>query len=230
MKELAAEAVMPRISDVLVEAIDCPPGSDQGYLAMYVERSERRPHQCEFGRKAYYRRAGSSSRRMELFEIEDAFRRMAAPQLELSSQLHAGSQFRGTKPETNEVIIEFSLSNASGVSATYPYIFVDGPKFATDFVQPPGVIGRQEGGRWCFEAGVGVAIHPGVCRPICRLRRSIEVTPGATGRGVFVSRLAASTGPLRILYGCRDTRLREEMLIIKPEQWVAMIDNATLQN
>ena len=58
---LLSQAIMPRYEGIIVEAIPTDSSADAGYLLMYVERSERRPHRCEFGDKQYFKRSGDSS-------------------------------------------------------------------------------------------------------------------------------------------------------------------------
>jgi hypothetical protein len=120
---LSSEALMPRINNVAIEAIEEPVGSGVGYLAIYVERSDRRPHYCQVKDvRGYYRRALSSSRMMEHFEIEDAFKRFQVPELELGFLLYGGGMISaGALPYPVATIgFELPLKNTSDVSAMFP--------------------------------------------------------------------------------------------------------------
>jgi hypothetical protein len=116
MAGLAVDALMPRWS-VKMESIPDPAVAGGGYLAMYVERSDRRPHRCQFGEKQYYRRAGSSSRMMEHFEIEDAFKRRATAHLDANYDVRSEETMGGPQGSTATVLVVISLFNSSATSA-----------------------------------------------------------------------------------------------------------------
>lgn len=61
------QLLMPRHEGINIEHIPTADASGSGYLVIYVERSERRPHRSEAkGDKHYYKRSGESSFAMEL--------------------------------------------------------------------------------------------------------------------------------------------------------------------
>lgn len=77
---LLAQYLMPRHDGVRHLAVPSGRGDGSGYLAIHVERSDRRPHQSKApddGR--YYKRAGDSTFAMEHYDIEDAFSRTHSP-------------------------------------------------------------------------------------------------------------------------------------------------------
>jgi predicted HTH transcriptional regulator len=79
-----AELLMPRHDGIDIETVEDPATAGAGYLAIWVERSARRPHRSEAaGDKRYYKRAGDSSFIMEHYDIEDAFNRIAPTHLRL---------------------------------------------------------------------------------------------------------------------------------------------------
>ena len=173
MARLAVEALMPRHAGILVEAIpETFPNETSGYLAMYVERSERRPHRCEFGDKYYYRRAGSTSRSMEHFEIEDAFRRFAVPQLSLDYvPIYTGQSadaYRGTVT----ISLELTSTNISRVSARFPYVAVKliRPLLPDPHRAAPGVLPSRRDDWQYFEGGADIVIYPGVSRRMGSVR------------------------------------------------------------
>ncbi len=84
-----------------------------------VPRSERRPHRAEAsGLKQYFKRSGSSSYEMEHFDIEDAFRRKAAPDLDVELFLRQAMQ-SGYDVTLN---FEFHLKNISENIAEIPFL------------------------------------------------------------------------------------------------------------
>jgi predicted HTH transcriptional regulator len=78
-----SQVIIPRHDGIAVEAI-AKQDTGAGYLLVYVERSERRPHRSEVD-KLYYKRSGDSSIAMEHYDIEDSFKRIQTPILELGS-------------------------------------------------------------------------------------------------------------------------------------------------
>ena len=202
---------MPRHEGILVEAIPAqhPPGA--GYLVMYVERSERRPHRCEFSEKRYYKRSGDSSIMMEHFDIEDAFKRFAVPELELRYQLkHGGSQ----SPAGNQVFIVWialSLINRSNVTARFPYLIVDhmsGVVGINARHDVQGLVPRQDGGSFVFEGSTGLVIHPG-------LERELAVVEVQCRRG---ARDALQSVVIHYRCGCDNARVMEGDLTIPREE------------
>ena len=93
-RTLSSEALMPRIKNVDFATIEEPAVPGTGYLAMYIERSERRPRKFR-GPKGYYRRSMSSTREREHFELEDAFKSLQIPELELDLKMFGGSTYSG---------------------------------------------------------------------------------------------------------------------------------------
>jgi predicted HTH transcriptional regulator len=87
MRRCAGDLLMPRHDGIEIAAIpSATKGS--GYLAVYVERSERRPHRSEAsGDKRYYKRASNQTLVMEHYDVEDAFKRMVVASLELHYQV-----------------------------------------------------------------------------------------------------------------------------------------------
>lgn len=87
-----AELLMPRHPGIEIEIVEEKTARGSGYLAIWVERSERRPHRSEAsGDKRYYKRSGDSSFVMEHYDVEDAFKRITVATLELGlEQVIAG--------------------------------------------------------------------------------------------------------------------------------------------
>ena len=130
-----AEAVMPRHS---VDLATIPSGKNDGsgFLAMYVDRSERRPHRSELVTKAYFKRIGNRTVQMEHYDIDDAFKRNTVAELEVTAKVLDPDLSKYVDPgETTEVRIEIRLVNKSTVSAQYPYLkFESKPNGAVDYV------------------------------------------------------------------------------------------------
>lgn len=171
---LISQALMARHEGILVEAIPAahPPGA--GYIAIYVERSERRPHRAELGVGHYYKRVGDSSVAMEHYDIEDSFKRAVVPWLEVKWFVFPRTN---TDPDGNlrNVAINIHLRNPSPVTARFPFLILN--KVQGAIVQPtalfsqhrPGEAYRFYNGEHYFLGAVDDVIHPGLIMPIAQL-------------------------------------------------------------
>jgi hypothetical protein len=125
------DLVEPRVN-LLLHRIPVDHTPDAGYLVIEVPRSERRPHQS-IPDHQYYRRSGSSSYPMNHFEIEDAFRRIAAPDLSLwftreVAQYEAGTPLFGRAEPRQR--IRFRIRNDGAATAkhlTLAFVYGTGP-------------------------------------------------------------------------------------------------------
>lgn len=124
VERLVSQAIMPRHEGVRIVAVDGGAGDGSGYLAVSVERSERRPHRAEMGDKAYFKRVGDSSIRMEHYDIEDAFKRASAAELRVKLVLSENGHTMIPSGRLIGTKIDFVLENASSLSARYPYFAV----------------------------------------------------------------------------------------------------------
>jgi hypothetical protein len=164
------ELLMPRHDGIEVEAIDDPATAGAGYLAIWVDRSDRRPHRSEAaGDKRYYRRAGDSSFVMEHYDIEDAFNRTAPTELKL-----AVAEIRNTPggpsgdgmTRTNHYLA-FFFNNEDRSSASAPYCWVDKitagrPLAKVDGMQPSVLDPYLNGTKLVFGSSSQVLVHPGM--------------------------------------------------------------------
>lgn len=130
VRAFSGHVLLPRHDGIRVEAIPSLERRGSGYLAIYVERSERRPHMSKApddGR--YYRRAGTNSFAMEHFDIEDAFSRSAVPQLELKVEMLQGIKMLSDGGW--KVMIQVGIANVGEVLVRYPYVNIVGCQNAT---------------------------------------------------------------------------------------------------
>jgi hypothetical protein len=110
---------MPRHDGIRLAAVRSEQQSGAGYLLVYVERSERRPHRCEAtGEGRYFKRAGDNTFPMEHYDIEDAFRRASLPDLAMKWSLvwHGGT----SGPEGQTVLLSTSTLQFSWQPGSLP--------------------------------------------------------------------------------------------------------------
>ena len=115
----SGQLLQPRHDGIVVEAIPSQQTPGAGYLLVYVDRSERRPHRSEAaGQKQYFKRAGDSSFEMEHYDIEDAFRRSVSAELVLEL-CRSNYTLSGDHVFTDLI---FELKNMSSLTARFPYL------------------------------------------------------------------------------------------------------------
>ena len=162
----SGELLMPRHDGILVEAIEHPEKAGSGFLAVWIERSERRPHRSEAtDDKRYYKRAGDSSFIMEHYDIEDAFNRVAPVDLGLVFDAPTRSAGEDAEKLTTRYrcSMDFSLENRSALSACAPYVWID--RIVGVAVNPPTspILARgQFGTRVLFHGSATTFVHPGL--------------------------------------------------------------------
>jgi hypothetical protein len=138
-----SQVIMPRHDGILIEAIRIGQKADAGYLIVYVDRSERRPHRSEID-KHYYKRSGDSSIPMEHYDIEDSFKRLVVPTLDLKWNLVRSNNSAGPQGYSVSLAIDLRLLNTSSVSARFPYVLID-DKGGTQPANSAGITGRVDG-------------------------------------------------------------------------------------
>lgn len=178
-----SQAIMPRHEGIRVLPISRSTERDSGYLAVRVERSERRPHRCEFGEKQYFKRIGDSSIAMEHYDIEDAFNRIVVPSLEADHVLSNGGQ-KNTPTGLHAIVrITIFLRNISQVSARFPYFAIEA-KSESVIAEPTEHRGfRQQTGR--FFGGADDVIHPELAIKALTLTREFRIRDGHLARGTL---------------------------------------------
>jgi hypothetical protein len=209
----AAEAIMPRHEGVRVEAIPAKTSPGSGYLVIFVPRSERRPHRSEFGEKVYYKRAGDSSFVMEHYDVEDSFKRLVVPWIDVTYTIQDAGHTSGPDGEFGLLDIHLTLTNPSAVSARFPYLIIASPY---EGVRPHAFPARAEDGEWHFTGGADHVIHPGLAITAARVSRKIKLR---THRLEPVLR-PGSLKPIVIDYrcGCFNSRQTSGQISIPPDE------------
>lgn len=230
------DLLLPRHDGIEVVAVADPAGKDTGYLAVWVDRSERRPHQSQAAKdRRYYKRAGDSSFVMEHYDVEDAFRRQTTPELSLTLRMGGISRkqgggfgvFKGYR-------FVFSLYNASLVTARFPYVHfmtLNGlyiPRYGT----PPLRQRRQEG-RLCFDGGADDVIHPDQSLDAGVLELGVitrgltkelaDLSSGQVPEQMTTEPLATAAMRFECGFGAENCRMRKEERSFSAEQILTLI-------
>ncbi|MPZ35793.1 MAG: hypothetical protein GEV13_33340 [Rhodospirillales bacterium] len=142
-----------------------PDKTGSGFLALWVERSERRPHRSEAkDDKRYYKRAGDSSFVMEHYDIEDAFNRVGVPDLQLfvARTTNEDRGFDGVR-HTYRIGLHFSLQNNGSLSACAPFVRIDNFVGGEISQAAPLLLKRRTlGGQTVYQGDAAVFVHPGL--------------------------------------------------------------------
>lgn len=207
------ELLLPRHEAIDVLAIEDCAGSDVGFIAIWVDKSGRRPHMSQ-NDKRYYKRAGDSSYKMEHHDIEDAFNRLAPPELEFRfSDRSRGASYSVDGWRVTEFFLDFSLVNRGRLSACAPYVRVENLVGGTIVPIVSGTGGASIlalhtfGPAHLFSGDANVFVHPGLALPACRLKFPVSERPGHGSYigGTPVSDAAVSFG---FAYGCQHLPMR----------------------
>jgi hypothetical protein len=219
--------LQPRHEGIEVLSLPDPAAPDCGCLAIWIERSDRRPHQSQAAKdRRYYKRAGDSTFVMEHYDIEDAFKRNAVAELELEvSSVRKTSLNSGGGREVQNYEIRFMLKNVSSVSARAPYVLLKqclGGQAVPVRTRVPDRSGPEEVTLRRIELSTGiifsgdamVLIHPGLELPAFDMHIETVRQHGDSWRhnGVVVSTSGIS---LECGFGCEHGRMITRMF-----QWV----------
>jgi hypothetical protein len=239
-----AELLMPRHPGIEIEIVEEKSAPGSGYLAIWVERSERRPHRSEAaGDRHYYKRSGDSSFIMEHYDVEDAFKRTTVATLELGleqviagqaetvSNLAAGSIQR---LDVQDFRLRFGLRNVSTVSARAPYVRVSSPFGCTPIavvtslpnVRPPKLSLEQQSvssGTMFFGDAVTL-LHPELHLPAFDLSLRI-VRPQATQWHHNNVPLVVSAMSFDFAFGSQDARMVRGSFSWRGRELVKLLGN-----
>jgi hypothetical protein len=178
-----SQAIMPQHDGIRMLSILSSSTPGAGYLVIHVERSERRPHRCEFGEKQYFKRIGDSSIAMEHYDIEDSFKRVVVPYIEVEYHLSDGGRRSGPEGSFASVVVSLSLRNRSQVSARFPYLIIESVR-GIGF-EPMNVHRGFEQPRGTFNGTADDVIHPDLSIFALNLRREIRIREGYLPRGTL---------------------------------------------
>jgi Schlafen, AlbA_2 len=222
---LLSQAIMPRHEGIFVEAIAAPNSVGAGYLAIYVERSDRRPHRCEFSEKQYFKRIGDSSVAMEHYDIEDSFKRLVVPWLEVVWSIKPHPH---NLANSRMVWIEIYLQNPSPVTARFPYLTLSAAHCARIEKQTlfnPYEAGRgyhEYNGEHHFFGSANDVVHPGLRLPVARLvTDEIPVQPRDGGR-CYVSPRSIPIVTVAYRCGCYNSRPTEGQFNVPRDQLIKL--------
>jgi len=204
-----SQVIMPRHDGILIEAIRTEQKAGAGYLIVYVNRSERRPHRSEVD-KHYYKRSGDSSIPMEHYDIEDSFKRLVVPTIELKWNVVRDSTHSGPQGFTVSLAIDLRLLNTSSVSARFPYVLID-DKGGTQPTNSAGITGRVDGDAYGWYGGSDFVIHPDMSLPMGQLGLSI----GPLRVALFTPSQIEQFLPGTIRYRCGSSNARPQAGEIK---------------
>lgn len=210
---LVGQLIQPKHDGVHISIVPSVSSSNSGFLLVYVERSERRPHRSEAkGQKQYFKRAGDSFFEMEHYDIEDAFSRTAAASLDLSwtdSSIGIGDTQHHGRPV-------FGLANNSSTSAKFPYISIsklNGISFdRSDLQLNQSFKLHQEYGTFHFVGSSDAIIHPEMHLSVFTLRIFFNRKP-EIGWVIGWRSIDEFSPSLEYVYGCDGSQAKRGCLV-----------------
>lgn len=152
------ELVQPRHDGVRAFRVLSAAREDEGYIVLDVQRSERRPHMSSAS-KSYYKRSNASTFEMEHYDVEDAFRRITAPVLELSWAVSGGTTMQ-LAPCIN---IGFSVTNEGATTAKHVSIAIkrrSGPRLHVPIMYTQFQVERKPDESILIAAPENLVINP----------------------------------------------------------------------
>jgi hypothetical protein len=227
---LCGQLLLPRHEGIEVHAVRSASNQDHGYLAIWVERSARRPHQSKAPDDGqYYKRAGDSTFPMEHYDIEDAFRRVVSPELSLETLLLSDAPRAIGQVKRCRVSVEFRLTN-EGALARHPFLLVERlerciiEEYGVDGNMRTGLPRRLLPGKALYAGGVDDVLHPGIPTPITRLRIEVE----GSQKQLRIEGMAPEEfhAAARLSYGCADHPTRALDFALTGQEIVAHLHEA----
>ena len=221
------ELLMPRSDAIVIHAVPDVQMPESGYLALFIGRSERRPHRSEAkGDKRYYKRAGNSSYMMEHFDIEDAFRRQERARLEIKYSISRGISLSDSRIGILEqdVKIAIELENISNVTARFPYLHILNWSHQLKPDHDGRMIGLRQSinpstGAFFFDGGADHVINPGVARLACSLLLHLK----AAGPERAISSEDIPTLTFEYRMGCEHSPVHRGSVSIDAEEFKTLM-------
>lgn len=214
------DLLQPKNDGIRIDGFASDGNQSLGYIVVDVPRSERRPHRSEAADlKQYFKRSGSGSYAMEHFDIEDAFRRTAVPELKLRTD---DRKFRSSG-SNGYYNIQLWLDNVSSVTAFFPSITTwdcTGIQFGWGDDRLPSVRRINEADKVTAYGDSEFVIHPDSTRQIEEFEFHAAFENGSP---VIVGDRLPNMAHLSFKYriGAQDMISREESIEIRlfPFKW-----------
>jgi hypothetical protein len=217
---LCGQLLMPRHDGITLHTIMSSDRPGSGYLVVKVDRSERRPHRSEAaGDKRYYKRAGDSFFEMEHYDIEDAFRRTAAPSLSaaiLPFNVVIQPDIHGRHIAT--FVWHITIYNDGDTLSRFPYLSLLASDAMWQVSQEHDLRRASPDGDWRRFLGTSDSvIHPGHSTLVVALRSMMIVGLDhiLNSRAEYATEQRAFC---MVKFGCEGMRQRGEEFTFSPEK------------
>jgi hypothetical protein len=186
LQTLTGQAANPSVDGVLHEALEIPDARGRGYAKTLVPASESTPHMAKLAEDRYYKRNGSSFKRMEHFDLEDMFGRRPKPKLDLYTDLRRGGRSGAGAGRQSECIVVVGILNTGRRCARAPYLairvnseyqhclFWGGPGMAICGIPRVLAAGPQDPSERRFAGDPNVILHPDVPFEVAGVSRTIS--------------------------------------------------------
>ncbi len=196
IQTLTGEAASPA-----VPGVDHKPIMDTGaagFIVTLVPASDGGPHMAKCGEDRYYRRSGSTFRRMEHFEIEDMFGRRPRPCLSFYASISIYSTISGPQGQRFDVSIVVGIRNTGRGVARFPSLRLQvTPPWK---ISPYGLDGNRNTGlpRLAVRRAAEGGLFAGGADQVVHVDTMLDVT--RIDRGPVEIALESPPPPVRIHY------------------------------
>ncbi|PDT39712.1 MULTISPECIES: AlbA family DNA-binding domain-containing protein [Sinorhizobium] len=211
LAQAVGDLLQSRHSGIRVYGIPSSRRPGYGYLVVDVPASSQRPHRSQADAK-YYKRAGASNFVMEHYEVVDAIRSSAAPDLALGYELTKGI----SRPHEKhfEARLRLALTNLGRATARHVSLQITnvGPYGVGWHGLGENVMVNQYNDTRTISHIPELVIHPGETRYVCSL--TLDVINSASA-GTSIGGVPDQRSPLKIAYRSNAEHFGSEAAVLE---------------
>lgn len=223
--------VGPPIPGLRIHVAHTTSNPSQGFVAVEVPRSDRRPHMCRApDRHTYFKRLGTSSVPMSPYEVEDQILRMKNAELSATLSVRNSGSLAGVQVFQAQIMLE----NLSDVSASNAWVEVEAAsscRLDNDQKNPLFQVGPRVPRGYSFYALPHLLIPPKGLAMVCQY----EVYLAQNGDGHVEVRqpssprdMAHSRPAFHLHFGCLNTRAKNISCELSDENLDDLFDSGRL--
>lgn len=178
---LVGQLVEPPVQGVIVASRELDRAPDQGFVLIYIPRSDGFLHRARRGRE-FYRRHGHSFMPMEQYEIAEFYGRRKAPKLRLTWDIRLVSMAGGSPNRIFHCFVTVGLENIGRGIAKYPALRIWNHRPHVFGLDGSGKFGmRQVAGSapLFFQGGAESVVYPGTTLEVTTLYPQLDLNEQA---------------------------------------------------
>jgi hypothetical protein len=221
LNEFTGSFISPIVEGVQHKKIETI--QDSGFAITLVPESISGPHMAKGGLDRYYKRSGSSFRKMEHFDLEDMFGRRKKPKLSLHTRIIGLGTESGPQGKVFVYAVIIGIENTGRGIAKYPYLSlkVNSPykisdsgldgNFGTGLQK---LVGTHTDDKLRFGAHADRVIHPNSVLEVTRIRNKFHESNLKLEDIIIEAEITAE-----------DIRMESDIKIVKGKEIIDQIKN-----